>query len=219
VRNRTRLFSVVALFSLFVVLAPCRAQNLASIVLPKPRMEGGKPLLEALKERKSTRQFGPRKLSVETLSNLLWAACGVNRGDGGRTAPSAMNSREIDLYVALPDGVYLYEPVPHRLRPVIAGDLRAKTGKQAYAADAAMNLIYVEDHARIKYVEAKPEEKAGLASFAAGAIAQNVYLFCASEGLVTVLRSSVDEIALGKILRLRPEQLVTYSQSVGYPKN
>jgi nitroreductase len=209
---------VVALVSLLVVLAPCRAQDLAPKVLPKPRMEGGKPLLESLKERKSTRQFGPEKLSVETLSNLLWAACGVNRGDGGRTAPSAMNSREIDLYVALPDGVYLYEPEPHRLNPVVAGDLRAKTGEQSFVADAALNLIYVEDHARIKYVQAKPEEKTGFASFAAGAIAQNVYLFCASEGLVTVLRASVDSDALRKILRLRPEQRVTYAQSVGYPK-
>lgn len=214
----TRSFLIVALLSLGVLLTPCRAQDPAPIGLPKPRMEGGKPLFEALKERKSTREFGSEKLSAQTLSNLLWAACGVNREDGGRTAPSAMNSREIDLYVALPDGVYLYEPEPHRLRPIAAGDLRAKTGTQAFVADAALNLIYVEDHARIKYVQAKPAEKSGFASFAAGAIAQNVYLFCASEGLVTVVRASVDNDALGKVLRLRPEQRVTYAQSVGYPK-
>jgi SagB-type dehydrogenase family enzyme len=205
-------------FLSLAILTPCVAQDLKPIVLPKPRMEGGKPLMQALKERKSTRGFSQEKLSAQTLSNMLWAACGVSRPDGRRTAPSAMNSQEIDLYVALPDGVYLYEPVPHRLSPVAAGDMRAKTGSQSFVAEAALNLVYVEDQARFKYARAKPEEKIGFASFAAGAIAQNVYLFCASEGLATVLRASADKEGLAKALKLRPEQRVVYAQSVGYPK-
>jgi SagB-type dehydrogenase family enzyme len=214
--HSSRLF--VSVFLLSAILAPCVAQDLKPVVLPKPRMEGGKPLLQALKERKSTRGFSQEKLSAQTLSDMLWAACGVNRPDGRRTAPSAMNSQEIDLYVTLPDGVYLYEPEPHRLRPVAAGDMRAKTGSQPFVAEAALNLVYVEDQARFKYGHAKPEEKIGFASFAAGAIAQNVYLFCASEGLATVLRASADKEGLAKALKLRPEQRVIYAQSVGYPK-
>jgi nitroreductase len=180
--NHLRSSFAIALFSLFAVLTPCCAQDLAPIVLPKPRMEGGKPLMQALKERRSTREFGAEKLAPQTLSDLLWAAGGVNRAGGGRTAPSAMNSREVDLYVALPGGVYLY---------------------------------YVALPGGVYLYEAEPHR---LSPVAAGAMAQNVYLFCASEGLITVLRASVDKDALGKILRLRPEQRITYAQSVGYPK-
>lgn len=186
------------------------AQDLKPIALPQPRMEGGKPLLQALKQRKSTREFTQEKLSAQTLSDLLWAAWGVNRPDGRRTAPSAMNSREIDVYVVLPDGAYLYEPEPHRLSSVAAVDAASKP-------DAAVHLVLVEDQARFQYARATPESKISFASFAAGAISQNVYLFCASEGLATVVRASIGKPDLTKLLRLRADQRVLYVQAVGYP--
>jgi nitroreductase len=186
------------------------AQDLKPIALPQPRMEGGKPLLQALKQRKSTREFTQEKLSAQTLSDLLWAAWGVNRPDGRRTAPSAMNSREIDVYVVLPDGAYLYEAEPHRLSPVAPVDASARP-------DAALHLVLVEDQARFQYARATPESKISFASFAAGAISQNVYLFCASEGLATVVRASIGKPDLTKLLRLRADQRVLYVQAVGYP--
>jgi nitroreductase len=187
-------------------------QELKPLELPKPRTEGGKPLMQVLKERKSGREFSPERLSPQQLSDLLWAAFGVSRPDGRRTAPSASNQQEIDIYVALPEGVYLYEAGPHRLAPVAAGDLRGKAGTQAFVAEAALNLIYV---AKLKPGQ---ELAASSANVDTGFIGQNVYLFCASEGLATVFRGSVDREGLSKALGLRPEQKVTYSQSVGYPK-
>ena len=186
------------------------AQDLKPVALPKPRIEGGKPLMQALKLRKSTRGFSQEKLSWQTLSDLLWDAWGVNRPDGRRTAPSAMNSREIDVYVVLPDGAYLYEAEPHRLSPVAPVDASAKP-------DSALHLVLVEDQARFQYAQASPESKISFAGFAAGAISQNVYLFCASEGLATVVRASIGKPELTRLLRLRPDQRVLYVQAVGYP--
>jgi nitroreductase len=197
-------------------LAPCLAQELKPIALPKPQTEGGKPLLQALKERKSTREFGAEKLSPQVLSNLLWAAYGTNRPDGRRTAPSAMNRQMIDIYVTLPDGVYLYEAGPHRLSPVVAGDQRAKAGSQPFVADAALNLVYVVDYAKAGNLGT--DDKLSLPAAETGFIGQNVYLFCASEGLVTVFRAMVDREALAKVLKLRPDQRIMFAQSVGYPK-
>ncbi len=195
-----------------VVLLPIAlwAQEPKSITLPKPRTEGGKPLMQALKERKSTRGFSRQQLDAQTLSDLLWAGCGVNRPDGRRTAPSAMNSREIDVYVLLASGAYLYEADAHRLSAVGLLDSSA-------ALDGALKLVFVENQSRVRYAHAKPEEKIGFSSFAAGAISQNVYLYCASEGLATVLRASVDKDAMSKLLRLRADQRVLYVQSAGYP--
>ena len=127
------------------------AINLEAIALPKPERDGGKSLLAALQDRRTNRNISPDKLSPQVLSNLLWAAFGVNRENGpfgqvGRTAASASNSQEIDVYVALAEGVYLYEAVPHRLTPVVAGDHRAKAGgrnRAGGAAQAPVNLIYV----------------------------------------------------------------------------
>ena len=172
--------------------------------------------MQVLMERKSSRQFAGEKLSPQVLSNLLWAAFGVNRRDGKRTAPSAMNRQTIDIYVILPEGVYRFEAGPHRLSPVVAGDLRAKTGAQGFVADAAVNLIYVADYAKLAKV--KPEDQAAYASVETGFIGQNVYLFCASEGLGTVFRAMVDREALAKALNLRQDQRITFAQSVGYLK-
>ncbi|HKW28156.1 MAG TPA: SagB/ThcOx family dehydrogenase [Verrucomicrobiae bacterium] len=193
------------------------AQELKSIQLPQPQMDGGKPLMQALKERKSTRVFSPEKLPRQTLGNLLWAAFGINRPDTGqRTAPSAMNRQEIDVYVATVDGLYLYDAKGNALQPVLAEDVRAATGVQPFVKDAPVELVYVADYARMG--RGTDDEKNIYAAADTGFIGQNVYLFCASGGLATVVRGSVDRTALAKTMKLRPEQKIILAQTVGYPK-
>jgi nitroreductase len=186
------------------------------VLLPKPQTDGGKPLMQALKDRSSTRAFGARKLSEQTLSNVLWAACGINRADGKRTAPSAMNKQEVDIYVVLAEGAFLYDAKEHALKQVSTADLRAQAGTQDFVKDAPLNLVYVADTAKMASI---PEETKILwYGVATGAITQNVYLYCASEGLVTVARAFVDRAVLAKSLSLRPEQRIALAQTVGYPK-
>ena len=201
--------SFIAVLALGACFAP--AQDLKPISLPAPQTDGGMPLMQALKQRHYTRAFSAQPLSPQTLSNLLWAGFGINRADGHRTAPSAMNWQETDLYVATADGVYLYDAKANALQPVAAGDLRAVAGTQPFVKDAAVNLVYVADTTRSK----GNTEFLGADS---GFIAENVYLFCASEGLVTVVRASVDHAAVAKAFKLRPEQRVTLAQSIGYPQ-
>jgi len=200
----------VLLFSLSAAQAP------KLVALPAPQTDGGRPLMQVLKERKSTREFGSGTLSPQTLSNMLWAAFGINRPDGRRTAPSAMNRQEISIYVATPEGVYIYDASANGLTPVVAGDFRAATGTQAFVKDAAVNLVYVSDPSKIGDDAGSDAEMYTAAD--AGFIAQNVYLFCASEGLATVVRASIDKPALSTILRLQPRQKIILAQSVGYSK-
>lgn len=201
-----------------VISFPLSAQTEVSkqIQLPKPQTDGGKPLMQALKERKSTRAFAVRKLPDQVLSNMLWAACGINRADGKRTAPSAMNRQEIDVYVILAEGAFLYDPKEHALKQLAAADLRAQAGTQDFVKDAPVNLIYVADTAKMS--AGTEENKILWYGVATGAISQNVYLYCASEGLATVVRAFVDRAALAKSLSLRPEQRIALAQTVGYPK-
>jgi nitroreductase len=186
------------------------------IPLPKPQTDGGKPLMQVLKDRRSTRAFAARKLSEQMLSNLLWAACGINRSDGKRTAPSAMNRQEVDVYVVLAEGAFLYDPKEHALKQVSSADLRAQAGTQDFVKDAPVNLIYVADTAKMG--GGAEETKVLWYGVATGAITQNVYLYCASEGLVTVVRAFVDRAVLAKSLSLKPEQRIALAQTVGYPK-
>jgi SagB-type dehydrogenase family enzyme len=192
------------------------AQALKPLPLPPPQTEGGRPLMQVLNDRKSTREFGSGALSPQTLSNLLWAAFGINRPDGRRTAPSAMNWQEVSIYVATPEGVYLYDAKANLLEPVLAGDFRAATGTQSFVKDAAVNLVYVSDLS--KTGEATSSEAEMYTAADVGFIAQNVYLYCASEGLATVVRGSVDKPALAKTLNLQSKQKIILAQSVGYPK-
>lgn len=191
---------------------PATDAGLNPIELPKPQMQGGKPLMDLLKNRKSSREFSVEKISLQTLSNLLWAAFGVNRPDGKRTAPTAHNWREIDIYVAIPEGTYVYNAEANRLDPVVATDLRAMAGTQSFVAKAPLNLIYVAD------LKKTGQSSTEFSSAAAGCIGQNVYLFCASEGLAAVFRASINVSELAKALKLRPEQKVLYSHTVGIPK-
>lgn len=208
--------------------APAVAAELKPITLPKPEKDGGKSVMAALWERKTNRNVSDKPLPPQMLSNLLWAAWGVNReGERriGRTAASASNSQEIDLYVFLADGVYLYDAIPHRLVPVLAGDQREKVGRRGRggaAAKAPVNLIFVADLA--KYNRGTPQEpglkdpeiQKSYYNIAAGLIAGNVYLFAASQGLAAWFRNC-NKTGLAEDLKLRPEQRVLYAQTVGYP--
>ena len=190
--------------------------ELADVALPRPRMEGGKPLLQALKDRCSTREFSPQALPPQLLSDLLWAANGVNRPDSGkRTAPTARNWQEIDVYVFLETGAYLYDAKANRLQAVAAGDLRKLTGMQDFVATAPLNLVYVADPSRME--GAKPDDQATYAAIDAGFISQNVYLFCASEGLATVVRGTVNRADLAKAINLPEGRKIILAQTVGYP--
>ena len=235
---RFQTFCIHLLLSIpFILPAAVSAEKNKVFSLPKPRMEGGRPLMEVLKDRKSSRAFSSRKLPTQVLSDMLWAAYGVNRPVSGslkvlssairavlggkqqsanRTAPSAMNGQEIDIYVATGDGLHLYDARGHSLNPVLNADIRANTGRQPFAGEAPVNLIYVADLTRMKKTSA--EDKVFYSAADTGFISQNVYLYCASQGLATVVRGSIDRSSLGKTMRLRPDQKIILAQSVGYPK-
>jgi len=188
-----------------------------TLALPPPRRNGGMPLMQALLHRESQRAFAPKALRKQTLSDLLWAAGGINRRElGGRTAPSAMNAQEVQLYVALPRGLFRYEPTAHKLEMSVAMDVRRVTGYQDFVDSAPLDLVYVADHARMKLVPAAQREAFAFA--AAGAMAQNVYLFCASAGLATVIRAWFDRQALAQAMGLGPDQQLLLAQTVGLPK-
>jgi len=187
------------------------------IPLPDPQMDGGRPLMQVLKDRSTSRSFSREKPPLQVLSNLLWAAFGINRPDSGkRTAPSAMNSQEIDIYVAVADGLYLYDAKAQLLRPILSEDIRALTGLQPFVSEAPVNLIFVADRSRM--TRAAQEDKDRYSAADTGFISENVYLFCASEGLATVVRGSIDRAALAKAMKLRPDQKIILAQTVGYPK-
>jgi nitroreductase len=184
--------------------------------LPPPRATGGKPLIDALKLRRSIREYADRALPPQVLSDLLWAGFGVNRPSGDRTAPYWRHVMVIDVYAALADGVWLYDPKRHRLEHRLDADVRSQTGTQDFVGTAPLNLIYVAHGERMQDIS--PEERRLYASVDTGFIGQNVYLFCASEGLATVFRGAVDTKKLGATMQLGDGQFVTFAQSVGYPR-
>lgn len=201
---------------MMIMAASNVAGELQAVRLPPPQTEGGEPLMQALKERHSTREFSANALSQQVLANLLWAAAGVNRpASGQRTVPSARDWREIDVYVATAEGMYRYDAKANALQPVVARDLRALTGVQDFVATAPVNLVYVADFNRMEGAAA--EQKEFYAATDAGFIAQNVYLYCASANLATVVRGSVDRDALAKAMGLASHQRIILAQTVGYP--
>lgn len=205
------------LFILIFSLTVSWAAELAAIKLPPPNFSGGKSLMQSLQARKSSRDFSTKKLPLGVLSNLLWAACGINRPDSGkRTSPTAVNWQEIDVFVAMAEGLYLYNAKEHILKPVLNRDIRALTGKQSFVKDAPVNLIYVADLSKIN--RASIEEKNFYPAVDTGFVSQNVYLYCASEGLATVVRGMIDKEALSKAMNLGNNQKVMLAQTVGYPE-
>lgn len=183
--------------------------------LPPPSQHGGKPLMEALVLRRSTRAYAATPLPIQLLSDLLWAANGVNRSSGERTAPYWRHIMVTDIYVALADGVWLYQPDAHKLQAYLPDDIRAATGLQDFVGTAPLDLIYVAHGERMSDVG--PAERRLYASVDAGFIGQNVYLFCASAGLGTVFRGAVPYEALTAKLGLPPAQFVTFAQTIGFP--
>jgi SagB-type dehydrogenase family enzyme len=193
------------------------AQGGGAIALPPPQATGTVSLLQALRSRRSTREFSPRPLPLDVLSTLLWSAFGVNRPDSGRrTAPSAHDWQEIEVFAVLPDGTYRYDARDHALRLAVAGDLRAATGRQDFVATAPLNLVYVADFG--KMIDASAEDRTFYASADAGFVAQNVYLYCAASGLACVVRGLVDRRKLAPALQLRTDQRIVLAQTVGYMK-
>jgi nitroreductase len=186
------------------------------IWLPQPQTRGGLPLLSALRQRRSVREFADVPISAGTLSNLLWAAFGINRTvTGDRTAPYWKHVMVIDIYVARADGLWLYEPKDHILSPCSDSDIRAETGPPEFVAGAPVELIYV---AHGECMDVPPEQRRLYASVDTAFIGENVCLFCASEGLGTVFRGFVDSVKLAKLLNLGDQQFVTFVQTVGYPR-
>jgi len=210
--------TILMMLSVFLIAGQVsvRPQNLQTMKLPQPKKEGGMPLMQALNERHSTREFGPDKLSPQALSNMLWAAWGISRSTGQRTAPSASNKQEIDIYVVMADGAWLYEAQGNVLKQILNEDIRSLTGTQPFVKDAPVNLVYVAD--LTKAGRTNPADTEFYTGTNTGFIAENVYLFCASEGLATVVRAGVDRAALAKALKLRSDQKIALAQSVGYPK-
>jgi nitroreductase len=185
------------------------------LALPAPRTEGGMPLMTALKRRHSTRAYSDRALPTDLLSDLLWAAFGISRPNGDRTAPYWRHVMVIDIYAAMADGVWLYDPKANALDLHLAKDLRAATGMQDFVATAPLDLIYVAHGERM--TDISPEEHRLYASVDAGFIGQNVYLYCASVGLGSVFRGAVDVKKLAGLMALPKGQFVTFAQTVGYP--
>ena len=207
----------LALFLTLAFISSVLAQEPKSIKLPEPKLGQAVTLAQALKDRKTMREYGPGNLTEQTLSNLLWAAWGINRPESGRrTAPSALNRQEMDVYVTTSEGTYLYDAKENSLIAVASGDIRAMTGKQSYFKDAAINLVYVADFARMDAGD--DSHRTMVAALDTGFIAQNVYLYCAAEGLATVFRISIDKPKLAELLKLRPDQRIMGAHTVGLRK-
>jgi len=220
IRNLLRVTAIGFILVFLIAFLPM-TQNTAlgeeqkPIQLSKPQI-GGRPLMQLLAKRSSSREFSAEPLPVNILSNMLWAASGISRPDGRRTAPTASNRQEMDIYVATAAGLYLYDATSDLLKPILAEDIRGLTGTQAYVKEAAVNFIYVADYSKMS--SSSDEVKNMYAAAATGFISENVYLYCASEGLSTVIRASIDRPALANVMGLRPAQRIILAQSVGCPK-
>lgn len=214
---RNSLILIIILFFGLFSISQLLAEEKETLKLPSPQTEGGKPLMQCLKLRQSSREFSQEKLPLQTLSNLLWAAYGINRPESGkRTAPSAMNCQNIDIYVATEDGLFLYDAKEHALIQITKEDIRPLTGTQEFVKTAPLNLIYVGDFSKI--LRGTDEDKRFYSAAHTGFISQNVYLFCASEGLSTVVRASINREELSKAMKLRSDQHIILAQTLGYPK-
>lgn len=213
--RKYKVYFIISTIWVFVLCLNCSfAQEQSSVKLPVPRMTGGKPLMEALSKRQSIRSFSSKELSSQTLSDLLWAAFGINRKDSGkRTAPSAINRQEIDIYAATKQGVFVYDAKNNQLNPVVSEDIRNVIGRQAFIKDAPVVLVYVADYRRMGGQDAQNDFYPAADT---GFISQNVYLFCASEGLATVVMGMVNKEALSKKMGLAQEQKIILAQPVGY---
>ena len=180
-----------------------------------PEVQKSKPIMQLLESRKSSREFLTKELEMQEISNILWAAFGISREDGRRTAPSTRNIQDIDLYVVIKTGVYLYKTETNELTEIVKGDFRKNTGFQDFVGIAPLEIAIVSDHSKMEVDE---NIKNSYSCMNAGFVSENIYLYCASENLATVTRGSIERMGLSKILKLKPEQKIILVQSVGYAK-
>jgi len=180
-----------------------------TIKLSAPDTLGGKPLMQAIQHRKSDRQFDPKNLTLKHLSEVLWVANGLNRANGKRTVPSAMALYPLQTYAVLSNGIYFYNPQKHQLEPVVKGDFRNLAGKQAYVDTAPLNLLFI---AKAR----NATDNYQMAMLDCGFCCQNVYLYCASEGLKCVVRAGAKEVELLKVMKLGDNYKFILAETVGY---
>jgi SagB-type dehydrogenase family enzyme len=202
---------------------PIDLMQFGTIALKQPNTNGGVPLMRAMQDRVSTRQFASENLTLEDLSGILWSAYGINREAGGRTVPSAFGIYPLKIYVVMANGIYQYQPEKNELTPIVQGDYRQYTGDDMspYAATAPLNLLFYADFSKYK------TGNAGLDTFLAGVgdrfvavntgtCIQDVYLYCASEGLKTVAHGTVDEAKMKELLQLDDQHKFVIAQTIGY---
>jgi len=205
------------MLSFFVVACGIYAQNLQVIKLDPPAKTGGKPVMNVFNERQSQRAFSSEKLKLRDLSNLLWAVNGINREDGKRTAPSARNAQDVDVYVIMEEGAYLYDAKNHTLNPVAAGDHReAVAGWQDFVKTAPVSIVLVSDLSRLGNNTDEMTKLMGAVDV--GIVCQNINIACTGLGLVTVPRGSMNHAALKEVLKLKEHHLLLMNNPVGYPK-
>ena len=197
-----------------VLLAGTLQLPAQDIKLPAPDTKGGKPLMECMALRKSSRSFSSKKLSPQIMANIFYAADGISRKDGRKTVPTARNMQNQMIYAATADGSWLYQPKTNTLKKLGSKDIRAVCGKQKFHAKAPLVLVYVAEPEKCGNT---PEQQQNFAANHAGYASQNVYLYAASEGLATVVCAMVDRDALAKALNLPVNQQIMYSQPIGYP--
>jgi SagB-type dehydrogenase family enzyme len=199
-----------------IIMAASIFASAQSITLPQPQKTGGKPLMEALNDRHSTREFSDRELDMQTLSNLLWAGFGYNRPEERkRTAPTSRNYQEMEIYVSIPSGLYLYNAWENTLVFIHDRDIRSSTGSQDYVGKAPLNLVFVADQRKVQNPHSDRQLRASHTN--SGFIAQNVYLYCASAGLASVVRALFDPELLKKEMLLDENMIIILTQTVGYP--
>ncbi len=200
---------IKALLSILILSAASLPGTGKDLSLPAPKFGNGTMLEEALQQRRTERNFDTEKeLNAQQLSNLLWAAWGYNRKDK-RTAPTALNKQDITLYVFLDNGIYRYDARNNKLILIKSGDHRAATGKQPFVATAPVNLVFVSD--------TKLLDNVVMSAVGCGAISQNIYLYCASAGLATVVRGAFDADILHKTLELDASKKIMLTQTIGFP--
>lgn len=204
------------LLSSLLMIVTLHAQDLKEIKLNNPDKNRGTSVMKALSDRHSDREYAAKELSIQDLSDLLWAANGINRPDGKRTAPSALNKQDIDVYVIMKEGAYLYDAKANSLQPVAKGDHRsAVAGAQDFVKAAPVSLVLVSDLSRFGNIT---DQTKLMAAVDAGTVCQNINIFCSAAGLATVPRASMDQTALRRILKLTDNQLPIMNNPVGYPK-
>lgn len=208
--------SVFVIITLLIAIT-MQAQELKMIKLNAPNKTKGEAVMKVLNDRQSIREYAAKELAAQDLSDLLWAANGINRPDGKRTAPSAMNRQEVDVYVVMKTGAYLYDAKEHALKPVTAGDYRAAVaGPQDFAKEAPVSLVLVADLARLG--DPASDRTKLMASVDVGIVCQNINLACTGLGLATVPRATMDQDVLRKALKLNDNQLLLMNNPVGYPQ-